>query len=226
MDLSLSQFLTALFSIVIIDLALAGDNAIVIGMSCRNLPKNHQMKAIFFGTLGAIIIRILATLAVVWLLKLQGLMLGGGIVLVYIAYKLISKPRIADEVECKDSLWSAIGTIIVADAAMGLDNVLAIAGASHGNYLMVLLGLLISVPIMVFGSTLILKLMTRFPVIIDIGAAVIAYTAGTMMTGDKLVAQWFVNPYLKYAVIVAIVLGVFFLGREKRKKQQCAASLN
>lgn len=218
MGLSLAEFFTALFSIIMIDLVLAGDNAIVIGLACRNLPKNVQLKGIVLGTAGAIVIRIIATIAVVWLLQIKGLMLGGGILLVWIAYKLLTKQDDHNCVEAKDCLRSAIITIIVADAVMGLDNVLAVAGASHGSYLMVVLGLIISIPIMVFGSTIIIKLVDRFPVIIDLGAAVIAYTAGKMITEEPFLHDVFIRPELKYPLIILIVAGVLILGRRKRLK--------
>ncbi len=216
--LSISQFFTALFSIVLIDLVLAGDNAIVIGLACRNLPKSVQLKGIILGTMGAIVIRILATLAVVWLLQIQGLRLGGGLLLIWIAYKLLAKEDDHHNVECKDSLLAAVMTVIVADAVMGLDNVLAVAGASHGSYLMVVLGLIISIPIMVFGSTIIIKLMERFPFIIPLGAAVIAYTAGKMITEEPLIHSFFTSPIIKYPFILIIICGVLLAGRYRKQK--------
>jgi len=215
MGLSVAQFFTALFSIVMIDLVLAGDNAIIIGLACRNLPKSVQMKGIVLGTAGAIVIRILATIAVVWLLQIPGLRLGGGILLVYIAFKLLTKQDNHENIEAKDSLLSAVLTIIVADAIMGLDNILAVAGASHGSYILVIVGLLISIPIMVFGSTLIIKLTDRFPIIIDIGAAIIAYTAGSMITEEPLLHNIFVNPVLKYGLIILIIAGVLIIGKRR-----------
>ncbi len=218
MGLSITQFFTALFSIVMIDLVLAGDNAIVIGLACRNLPKNVQLKGIILGTMGAIIIRIFATLAVVWLLQIQGLMLGGGLLLIWIAYKLLAKQDDHSNVKSQDSLLAAVITIIVADAAMGIDNVLAVAGASHGSYIMVILGLLISVPIMAFGSTILIKLIDRFPIIIDLGAGIIAYTAGKMITEEPFLHQIFVRPELKYSLILLVIIGVLLTGRMKRQK--------
>jgi YjbE family integral membrane protein len=203
---------------VMIDLVLAGDNAIVIGLACRNLPKKLQLKAIVLGTGGAIVIRILATLAVVWLLQIKGLMLGGGILLIWIAYKLMTKQDDCNDVQCHDSLLSAVMTIIIADAVMGLDNVLAIAGASHGSYIMVVLGLLISIPIMVLGSTVIIRLIDRFPLIIDIGAAVIAYTAGKMITHEPFLENIFAAPQIKYPLMILIVAGVLIAGRLKKQR--------
>lgn len=220
LGLTFTQFLTGILSIVMIDLVLAGDNAIVIGLACRNLPKSIQMKAICLGTAGAVIIRVIATLAIVWLLQLKGLMLGGGVLLVWIAYKLLAEPQNHDKVKCHDSLLSAVVTIVIADAVMGIDNILAIAGASHGSYLMVIIGLAISIPIMVFGSTLIIKLMDRIPVIIDAGAAVIAYTAGNMIAEEPLLHDIFVRQELKYIMIAVTVAGVLFCGRRMRQMRQ------
>ncbi|KLR75335.1 membrane protein, partial [Geobacillus sp. T6] len=180
MDVLSAEFWTALLSIIIIDLLLAGDNAIVIGLAARNLPKHQQKKAVVWGTVGAVVIRALATIFVVWLLKIPGLLLVGGVLLVWIAYKLLVEGKGHDDVEAGGSLWEAIRTIIIADALMGLDNVLAVAGAAHGSFLLVILGLLISVPIMVWGSTLILKWIERFPIVITIGAGVLAWTAAKM----------------------------------------------
>ncbi|QOX62426.1 TerC family protein [Anoxybacterium hadale] len=223
LGLSITQFLTGILSIVMIDLVLAGDNAIVIGLACRNLPKHMQLKAICLGTAGAIVIRVLATLVIVWLLQLKGLMLGGGALLIWIAYKLLAKPQNHDDVKCYDSLLSAVVTIIVADAVMGIDNILAIAGASHGSYVMVVIGLAISIPIMVFGSTLIIRLMEKFPIIIDFGAAVIAYTAGNMITEEPLLHHFFLRQEIKYALIGIIILGVLVAGRRMRRICEAAS---
>ncbi len=217
MGLPYSQFFSGILSIVMIDLVLAGDNAIVIGLACRNLPANLQLKAIFLGTGGAVAVRILATVAIVWLLQIPGLLLGGGLLLIWIAYKLLAKPQNHDSVKCYDSLLSAVVTIIMADAVMGLDNMLAVAGASHGNYGLVMIGLAVSIPIMVFGSTLIIKLVNWFPFIIDVGAAVIAYTAGKMISTEPFLCFFFAKPQWKYLLIGLVVAGVLTAGRCKRK---------
>ncbi|WP_043932153.1 TerC family protein, partial [Bacillus sp. EB01] len=176
MELFSPEFWAALGSLIIIDLVLAGDNAIVIGLAARNLPKKQQKQAIIWGTVGAIVIRATATILVVYLLEIPGLRLIGGLLLLVIAYKLLTEES-GHEVKAQTTFWGAIWTIIVADALMGLDNVLAVAGAADGHPLLVILGLLISIPIVVWGSTIILKWMERFPIIITIGAAVLAYTA-------------------------------------------------
>ncbi|MFL1675516.1 TerC family protein [Paenibacillus dendritiformis] len=219
MDFLTADFWSALMAIVIIDLVLAGDNAIVIGLSARNLPKEHQKKVIFWGTFGAIAIRSLLTLAVVWLLKIPGLLLLGGAMLIWIAYKLLVEEKKHD-VASAASIWAAIKTIIIADTVMGLDNVLAVAGAAHGDFILVVMGLLISVPIVVWGSTLILKWVERFPIIIYIGSGVLSWTAGKMITDEPLVKGFFTeNPVLKWGLIIVIIAGVLVMGRMKKQKQ-------
>ncbi|WP_031405522.1 TerC family protein [Geobacillus vulcani] len=218
MDLLSAEFWTALLSIVIIDLLLAGDNAIVIGLAARNLPKHQQKKAVVWGTVGAVVIRALATIFVVWLLKIPGLLLVGGVLLVWIAYKLLIEGKSHDDVEAGGSLWEAIRTIIIADALMGLDNVLAVAGAAHGSFLLVVLGLLISVPIMVWGSTLILKWIERFPIIITIGAGVLAWTAAKMIVDEPFLKAYFANPVVKYGFELLVVVVVIAAGAMRKRK--------
>ncbi|MGI6128089.1 MAG: TerC family protein [Planifilum sp.] len=213
------DFFLSLFSIIIIDLVLAGDNAIVIGMAARNLPKKQQKHAILWGTLGAIVIRSLATVFVVWLLKIPGLLLVGGILLIWIAYQLlVEKKQDHDSVESVTSIGAAIRTIIIADTVMSLDNVLAVAGAAHGNFILVVLGLLISVPIIIWGSRLFIKLADRFPLIIYLGGGVLAWTAAKMITDEKLLQSWMDEPLLKWGIIVLIVAGVLTLGTLKNRK--------
>ncbi|MCZ8512059.1 YjbE family putative metal transport protein [Paenibacillus filicis] len=210
------EFFTALLSIIIIDLVLAGDNAIVIGLAARNLAKEHQKKAILWGTAGAVAIRAVATLLVVWLLKIPALLIVGGIVLIWIAYKLLTDKKEHD-IKAQSKLLPAIQTIIVADAVMGFDNVMAVAGASHGSFGLVLAGLLISVPIVVWGSTVFIRWVERFPRIIYLGAGVLAYTAGKMLTGDLLVKSWFAaHGAAKWALILAVVAGVLAAGLWKK----------
>lgn len=215
------EFWSALLAIIVIDLVLAGDNAIVIGMAARNLPEHQQKKAIIWGTVGAIIIRAIATLAVVWLLKIPGLLLVGGLILIWISLKLLVQEDGHETMKASGSLGAAIWTIIVADTVMGLDNVIAVAGAAHGDFLLVVIGLVISVPIMVWGSTLILKIMERYPVVIYIGAGVLAYTAASMVTSEKFLAPFFASyPWVKWLFIVAVVVGVLLIGRMKSQQQK------
>ncbi|MDE2272492.1 MAG: YjbE family putative metal transport protein [Xanthomonadaceae bacterium] len=216
-----AAFWSGLGSIILIDLVLAGDNAIVIALAARNLPRHHQFRAIFWGTVGAIAVRVAMTAGVIWLLKIPGLMLVGGIVLIPIAWRLLRQdeeqnPRAGRRIM---GFWSAIGTIMLADALMGLDNVLAIAGASGGRLGLVVLGLLVSVPLVVWGSTLLLKLIERHPVIIYIGAAAIAWTAARMITRDDVVKAWFdAHDPLRYVVDVVLVLGVTGAGLWRRRR--------
>ncbi|WP_121612126.1 TerC family protein [Mesobacillus foraminis] len=212
-------FLSALLSIIVIDLVLAGDNAILIGLAARNLPKEQQKKVILWGSLGAIVIRIAATLAVVWLLEIPGLHLIGGLLLVMIAYKLLVDDNDHSDVKAGDSFWAAIRTVIIADALMGLDNVLAVAGASHGNMLLVVIGLLISVPIVMWGSTMIIKWIERFPIIITLGSAILAWTASKMIVKEAFLADIFTNEIVKYGFEILVIAGVILSGMYRVKKK-------
>ncbi len=224
MPLISSDILSGLVAIILIDLVLAGDNAIVIALAARNLPPTLQKKAIAWGTVGAIAVRMVMTTVVVYLLKLPGLMLAGGLLLLPIAWKLLRQGEEVDDphVKVATNFWTAMRTIIVADALMGLDNVLAIAGASKGHLGLVIIGLLVSVPLVVWGSTLILKLIQRFPVIIYIGAAAIAWTAGRMISHDTLLQPWFdARDSLRWVLDIVLIAGITGLGawaeyRERR----------
>ena len=221
MELFSPEFFSALLAIVVIDLVLAGDNAIVIAMAARNLPAHLQKKAIVWGAVGAIAVRSAMTLVVVYLLKIPGLMLIGGLLLVWIAYKLLTPAKDEDggHDNASTSFWGAMKTIVIADAVMGLDNVLAVAGASHGSYVLVVLGLLISIPIVIWGSTQILKLVERYPSITYIGAGVLAWTAAKMMISEPMVKemQLFQNPAFGYAVQALVIFGVLFGGFMKSR---------
>jgi len=192
LELFSPAWFSALMAIILIDLVLAGDNAIVIALAARNLPPHLQKKAIMWGTVGAIAVRSVMTLGVVWLLQVPGLMLVGGLGLVWIAYKLLADQG-GDEHDgpVASTFWGAMKTIVVADALMGVDNVLGVAGAAHGSFDLVVIGLLVSVPIVVFGSSVVLKLVERFPIIIHLGAAVLAFTAAKMIVSEPLLADFY-----------------------------------
>ena len=195
MELFSSPWWSALLAIVLIDLVLAGDNAIVIALAARNLPPHLQKKAIAWGTVGAIVVRSAMTVGVVWLLQIPGLMLVGGLGLMWIAYKLLADQGGKEhDGPVASTFWGAMKTIVVADALMGIDNVLGVAGAAHGSFDLVIIGLLISVPIVVFGSTLVLRLVERFPMIIQIGAGVLAFTAAKMVVSEQLLDPIFGGP--------------------------------
>lgn len=227
MDIFSVAFLSALLAIVVIDLVLAGDNAIVIALAARSLPAELRMKAIIWGTAGAIIVRAAMTLVVVWLLMVPGLRFLGGLALIWIAYKLLV-PKTGEagtHTRPVDSFWSAMKTIVVADALMGLDNVLAVAGAARGSFLLVVLGLLISIPIVVWGSTLILKWVDRFPVIVYVGAGVLAWTAAQMMLHEPMLQPYLLQrDLLKTCVYLIVILGVLAAGfRAERRRRRAAA---
>src|SRR5512145_2466342 len=187
------EFWSALAAIIVIDLVLAGDNAIVIALAARNLPRELQRRAVLWGTFGAVAVRASLTVAVLWLLEIPGLMLAGGILLAWIAYRLLAGDENGREhdVAPARSFWAAMRTIVIADAVMGLDNVLAVAGAAHGSILLVVLGLLISIPIVVWGSTLILHWLERFPSLLYVGGAVLAWTAVKMITAEPFLEEFF-----------------------------------
>lgn len=226
MELFSTPWWSALLAIVLIDLVLAGDNAIVIALAARNLPSHLQKKAIVWGTLGAIVVRAAMTVGVVWLLKIPGLMLVGGLGLLWIAYKLI-----ADSGEDEHggvgatTFFGAMKTIVVADALMGVDNVLGVAGAAHGSFDLVVIGLLISVPIMVFGSRLVLSLVQRWPLIIHGGAAVLAFTAASMIINESLLDPLFdgstsVHDLARGLTYALAIAGVLFTGWWSNKRSR------
>ncbi len=216
MEFMSAPWWSALLAIILIDLVLAGDNAIVIALAARSLPPHLQKKAIVWGTVGAIVVRSAMTVGVVWLLKIPGLMLVGGLGLIWIAYKLLADQGGGEhEGPVASTFWGAMKTIVIADALMGIDNVLGVAGAAHGAFDLVIIGLVISVPIVVFGSTMVLKLVERFPIIIKLGAAVLAFTAAKMIVSEPLLDAVFDPPELvhtaarwgTYALAIAGVLG-------------------
>jgi YjbE family integral membrane protein len=213
MELFSAAWFSALAAIVLIDLVLAGDNAIVIALAARRLPQHLQKKAIVWGTVGAIIVRSTMTIGVVWLLKIPGLMLVGGLGLVWIAYKLLAPEQAHGEAHgpAATTFWGAMKTIVIADALMGIDNVLGVAGAAHGSFDLVVIGLLISVPIVVWGSSLVLKLVDRYPIITYAGSGILAFTAGKMIVGEPLLDNFY-DPNLVYRLVTYAVLVIGVLG--------------
>jgi YjbE family integral membrane protein len=225
------SFLSALLAIVVIDIVLAGDNAIVIALAARQLPPQLQRRAIVWGAVGAVGVRVVLTAAVVWLLKVPGLLALGGALLLWIAWKLLQP----DDASTGDAhapvvtgFWSAMRTVIVADALMGLDNVLAVAGAAHGSLLLVVLGLAISVPIVMWGSTLVLKVVERFPAVVYLGSGVLVWTAVTMMLGDPLLDTWLVShglPAWVLYLLMPLLLAVAFVRNHRRLDSRIHARL-
>ena len=232
MELFSNPWWSALLAIILIDLVLAGDNAILIALAARNLPPKLQRKAIAWGAIGAIVVRSVMTIGVVWLLKVPGLMLVGGLALLWIAYKLMADQGGKEhDGPVVSTFWGAIKTIVIADAVMGIDNVLGVAGAAHGSFELVIIGLMVSVPIVVFGSSLVLKLVERFPIIIPLGAAVLALTAAKMIVGERLLNPIYGGPgalpsaetlhalaqWATYALAVAGVLGAGWWATRRAK---------
>ena len=232
MELFSAPWWSALLAIILIDLVLAGDNAILIALAARNLPPALQRKAILWGTVGAIVVRSLMTLCVVWLLQIPGLMLVGGLGLLWIAYQLLGEQTGEHEgASGPTNFWGAMKTIVVADALMGVDNVLGVAGAAHGAMDLVVLGLLISIPIVVFGSSLVLRLVERWPVIIQLGAAVLALTAAKMVLGEPLLADYLKSiplpsVWLQSIVIALAIVGVLLAGRWRARRNNRTDSPN
>jgi YjbE family integral membrane protein len=209
--LPIPDFWSALTAIVVIDLVLAGDNAIVIALAARNLPRLHRRRAIAWGTAGAVAMRVGLAVAALELLQLPGLMFMGGALLLAIAYRVLTGDGAGPEdgpAPAAD-FWSAMRTIVIADAAMGMDNVLGVAGAAQSNVLLVVIGLAVSVPIVVWGSTLILECIERLPGLLYAGGAVLAWTAAQMITGEPYVGGLLAeHPGAATLVHVASVAGV------------------
>ncbi len=191
-ELTSPAFWTALGSIIVANILLSGDNAVVIAMAARGLPAHQQKKAIVFGSAAAIVMRIVLTLIAVKMLTLPYLKLVGGLLLLYIGVNLMSEDNEEHHHAAKPiGIATAVRTILVADLVMSLDNVLAVAAAAHDNTLLLVVGLAVSIPLIVFGSTMLLKVMERFPVIITAGAALLGWLAGEMMLTDPAMRGWF-----------------------------------
>jgi len=213
-----SEFYSALLVIITINMILSGDNALVIAIASRKLPAVHRQKAILWGTLLAVVVRVVATVAAAYLLLIPYLYLIGGIILTWIAFNLLIDEEKDGHVKASDNLRAAIQTIVLADIMMGLDNVLAIAGAAKGNLLLIILGLLISIPIMIWGSQIVLKAMERYWWIVYVGSGVLAWTAANMILHEKKLEHFFADPtmgeLLKFLLVGAII-GVGLLQRWK-----------
>ena len=189
------EMIWALAAIILIDVVLGGENALVIAMAANKLPEHLRRRAMLWGTFGAVAVRFASVAALTYLLMIPGLRLIGGVALLYIAYKLVTSNDSEHNVTSASTFWGAMGTIVWADAVMGLDNALAIAGAAGGNWWLIIFGLLVSVPIILYGSTLVSKIMLRWPKTIWIGAGVLVVVAIQMMLNEPFVKEAF----LKYA---------------------------
>ncbi|CAN0623271.1 Integral membrane protein, YjbE family [Burkholderia multivorans] len=231
------EFLTSLhwgavFQIVVIDILLGGDNAVVIALACRNLPPSQRLRGVLWGTAGAIVLRVALIAFAVVLLDVPLLKFAGGVLLLWIGVKLMAPaPDAHDNIKPADKLWTAVKTIVVADAVMSLDNVIAIAGAAEqadpGHRLaLVIFGLVVSIPIIVWGSTLVLKLLDRFPVIVAFGAALLGWIAGGLMVNDPAGDRWPLldTPAAIYGASVAGALFVVGIGYALKKRRAASGA--
>lgn len=222
----------ALFQIIMIDILLGGDNAVVIALACRNLQPKQRMQGILWGTAGAIILRVVLIAFALTLLSIPFLKIVGGVLLLWIGIKLLMPEDEAhDGIKGSSSIWAAVKTIIIADFVMSLDNVIAIAGAAQNtipNHQLgyVIFGLLLSVPIIVWGSTLVLKLIDRFPLVITLGAALLGWIAGGMVVTDVFVVDQIgeVSQTVKIAAevigaLLVVLLGKWFASRKTNAKE-------
>ncbi|MCC2674301.1 MAG: integral rane protein YjbE family [Ramlibacter sp.] len=202
--LSSPEFWIALSQIILINIVLSGDNAVVIALACRSLPPQQQRKAILFGSVGAILLRVVLTFFAVFLLNQPYLKLVGAALLLWIGVGLLKGDDGEEEMEGHSNLAAAIKTIVVADLVMSLDNVIGVAAAAKGNVPLLVFGLVISIPLIIFGSTLILKLMNRFPVIITVGAGLLGWVAGEMTLSDPAIHDFVEKHHYLHNVLPAL----------------------
>ena len=223
LDLASPLFWSAFGSIILANIVLSGDNAVVIAMAARTLKPEQRGKAIFWGSAAAIVMRIVLTIVAIQLLTLPYLKLIGAVLLVYIGVDLLKGEEDEDgEGHEINGMMAAIRTILIADLVMSLDNVLAVAAAAKGNLPLLILGLLVSIPLIIFGATLLTKVMERFPIIITIGAALLGFLAGEMLLTDPAVAGYF-GPIGEQTVTFGGILGavlVVALGTYLTKRQE------
>jgi YjbE family integral membrane protein len=222
------RFLTDVLSIVIIDLILAGDHAVVIAMAVRSLPKEQRKKGIFYGAGAAVLLRVIVTFFVAQLLQISYVKLIGGAVILWIAVKLFMEGVPTDEGHKEaGSLIEAIKIIVIADITMATDNMLAVGGASHGNLFLLLFGLGLSVPFVVFTSNLLSMLMDKYPVIVYIGAGILGKVGGEMMITDPFIVN-LINPskFLQYATEAFFAVGVIVVGKLLMRRSKTAEQPN
>jgi YjbE family integral membrane protein len=228
LDLASPLFWSAFGSIMVANIVLSGDNAVVIAMAARTLKPEQQTKAIFWGSAAAIVMRIVLTIVAIQLLTLPYLKIIGAVLLVYIGVDLLKGEEEGDDHGKEiNGMVAAIRTILVADLVMSLDNVLAVAAAAKGNLPLLVLGLLVSIPLIIFGATLLTKVMERFPIIITIGAALLGFLAGEMLLTDPAVTAQF-GAINEHAVTAGGIVGavlVVALGTYLAKRQKTATSV-
>ncbi|RBA25003.1 TerC family protein [Herminiimonas fonticola] len=230
-----AAFWAALGNIILINIVLSGDNAVVIALAAKSLPPKQKKMAVIWGSAAAIILRIVLTIFALQLLTLPYLKLIGAVLLFYIGVQLLAEGDGEEDIEGHSNLWGAIKTILVADLVMSLDNVLGVAAAANGNVTLLVIGLAISVPLIVFGSAIVLKLMEKFPIIITLGAALLGYLAGEMLFSDPIVTPWIATniPHHELALFghshlsipgLILAIGVVIVGTYLSKRNNHAAA--
>jgi len=229
LDFGTTQFWLASLEIIVINILLSGDNAVVIALACRNLPGRQRTWGIILGAVGAIVLRIILTFFAVTLLGLPWLKLVGGLLLLWIGVKLIAEEEGDDgegeaKVRASDKLWAAVRTVVVADLVMSIDNVLGVAAAAKGSLALLVFGLVVSIPLVIAGSQIILALIERFPVLILAGGGLLGYVAGEMMVEDAALAPWIeaTAPWLHWVLPAAGIVAV--VGVAKWVQRRHAAS--
>ena len=222
--LQTAEFWIGLLKIIWINIILSGDNAVVIALAARSLPPHQQKQAIMFGSGAAVVLRIVLTVVAAWLLELKGLQIIGGLLLLWIGAQLLGEQE-DDEGEAKEygTLMAAVRTILIADLVMSLDNVIAVAAAAKGSMTLLILGLAISIPMVIFGSTLMIKIMERYPVIVVFGACLIGWVGGETILSDVLLRETVkAAPWLHYAAAVVGALAVYLIGKYMQKRAAAA----
>ena len=216
LDLTSTAFWIAVGQIILIDIVLSGDNAVVIALACRNLSPEQRRTGIFWGVAGAVSLRVVLTVFAALVMNLPWLKFVGGLLLVWIAVKLmLPEDEDGHDIEPSAHLWGAVKTIVIADFVMSLDNVIAVAAAAHGSMLLVVFGILVSIPIVVWGSQLVLKLMDRYPIVITGGGALLGWIGGGMIVSDPALPAGLLDgiPYPKYVLAALGALLVIGVGK-------------
>jgi YjbE family integral membrane protein len=223
------QFWNGLWQIIVVNILLSGDNAVVIALACRNLPDRYRNPAIFAGSAGAVVIRIVFCLIIAWLLAIPAIKIVGGLLLLWIGVKLMAPEDDdgGDGVKGAGNLWGAIQTIVIADVVMSLDNVIAIVAAAKGDMLLIVLGIVMSVPLIIFGSQMLLKVLNRFPVLVTGGAGLLGWLGGEIIAGDALLHRWVEDAAGHWGERIAAVIGaaiVVVLGTALKRRAEAKAA--
>jgi YjbE family integral membrane protein len=229
--MSSPDFWVALSQIILINIVLSGDNAVVIALACRSLPPKQQKNAIIFGSVGAIVLRVILTFFAVYLLSLPYLKIIGAALLLWIGIGLLKGEDEEEDIEGNSGLAAAIKTIIIADLVMSLDNVIGVAAAAKGNVPLLVIGLVISIPLIIFGSTIILKLMSRFPVIITIGAGLLGWVAGEMVLTDPAIKEFIEKHHYLHNIlpaagaVIVVAMGKWLANRAAKAHAEAPAEI-